>query len=130
MQTHRPKSTNSELPCDRPMYESKLCCWCTVLFNGFCRLCLRLRAALLYVGFLHGHLQVCRILHIFKDSGLLPFFTWSHSACFPSVGWVKLLYEVLLVVLIPHTTILLLYYYCYFSKRRKRFWSNCNILIA
>jgi hypothetical protein len=43
---------------------------------------------------LHGHLQVCRILHIFificlKDSASLfsvPFFfTWSHSACFPSV---------------------------------------------
>jgi hypothetical protein len=46
---------------------------------------------------LHGHLQVCRILHIFiyfytfKDSVPLlflvrcPFLTWSHSVCFPSV---------------------------------------------
>jgi hypothetical protein len=34
---------------------------------------------------LHGHLQVCRILHIFKDSASLLFFTWSHSACFPFV---------------------------------------------
>jgi hypothetical protein len=41
---------------------------------------------------LYGHLQVCRILNIFKDSASLPFFTWSHSA------WVKLLYEVLLFV--------------------------------
>jgi hypothetical protein len=45
----------------------------TFQFNGYCRLCFRLRAALLcwfslsfatYFG-LHGHLQVCRILHVF-----------------------------------------------------------------
>jgi hypothetical protein len=51
--------------------------------NGYYRLCLRLRAALLYVGFplsftacfgLHGHLQVCKSLHIFiKESALLLF---------------------------------------------------------
>jgi hypothetical protein len=40
---------------------------------------------------LHGHLHVCRILHIFificlKDSALLLFFfMWSQSACFPFV---------------------------------------------
>jgi hypothetical protein len=44
---------------------------------------------------LHGHLQVCRILHIFMFIylkilfrcffGSLPFFTWSHSVCFPFV---------------------------------------------
>jgi hypothetical protein len=41
------------------------CIWascCTVLFNGYCRLCLRLRAALLYVG-------TCRRKHVVKDSG-------------------------------------------------------------
>jgi hypothetical protein len=73
--------------------------------NGYCRLCLRLRAALLYIGFqglsLHSSaymaifksvgffIYLC--FHIFKDSAslfffcLLPFFTWSHSACFPFV---------------------------------------------
>jgi hypothetical protein len=46
---------------------------------------------------LHGHLQLCRIFHIFificlKDSSSLFFcfvaffFTWSHSACFPFVS--------------------------------------------
>jgi hypothetical protein len=53
---------------------------------------------------LRGHLQACRSLHIFifvsKDpASLLFFFTWAHSACFPSVGRVKLLYEVLLLLL-------------------------------
>jgi hypothetical protein len=39
---------------------------------------------------LHGHLQVWAILHIFificlNDSASLPFFTYSHFACFPIV---------------------------------------------
>jgi hypothetical protein len=54
--------------------------WCTVYY----RLCLRLRAALLYVGFsllvsfttcfgLLGHLLVCTCLHIFEESASLLF---------------------------------------------------------
>jgi hypothetical protein len=66
-----------------------------VTLQWYCRLCLRLRAALLYVGLhsfttcfeLHGHLQVCRIPHIFyfhisRDSCSLLF--W-FAACFYSV---------------------------------------------
>jgi hypothetical protein len=57
---------------------------------------------------LHGHLQVCRILRIFISKclrillpcflGLLPFFTWSHSLCFQSVGLVKLYYYLLFML--------------------------------
>jgi hypothetical protein len=41
---------------------------------------------------LHGHLHVCRIFRIFIFIYLrillrCLFFTWSHSACFPSVSW-------------------------------------------
>jgi hypothetical protein len=62
-----------------------------------CRLCFRLRTALLCwfsrsfatcFG-LHGHLQVCRIFYFhmlegfcFAASFSLFFFTWSHSVCF------------------------------------------------
>jgi hypothetical protein len=91
---------------------------CTVFFNGFCRLCficlrilLRcfislpfsrlLRAALLCwfpLSFatcfgLHGHLHVCRILHIFKDSASLLFFAaffTCPSACCSIVCWFPL----------------------------------------
>jgi hypothetical protein len=44
------------------------------------------------------------LFSLLKDSASLLFwlaaffFTWSHSACFPSVGWVNLSYEVLLFV--------------------------------
>jgi hypothetical protein len=68
------------------------------IYNGFFRLCFRLLAALLYVGFHCFSLHVSAYMaifmcvwffniyiHIFKDSaslvfGSLPFFTWSHSA--------------------------------------------------
>jgi hypothetical protein len=65
---------------------------------------------------LHGHLQACTILHIFIFICLriftsLPFFTWSHSTCFPSVGCVKLLYEVLLLFML----FLVLLYVCFFN---------------
>jgi hypothetical protein len=46
---------------------------CTVLFNGYCRLCFRLRATLLCFSLsftacfgLHGHLQVCSEAESFK----------------------------------------------------------------
>jgi hypothetical protein len=70
--------------------------------NGYCRLCFRLRAALLYLGFHWLALYVSVYMAIFrcvgyfisiclKDSASLLFlvrcffFTWSHSACFPFV---------------------------------------------
>jgi hypothetical protein len=68
------------------------------IYNGYCRLCLCLRAALLYVGFplsfttcfgLHGHLQVYRILHIFifKSLRILLrcFFFFVRCVFFPHV---------------------------------------------
>jgi hypothetical protein len=67
-----------------------------MLFNGYCKLCFRLHANLLCwvspsftICFgQHGHLQVCMILYFHMLEGIcfaaffLPFFTWSHSACF------------------------------------------------
>jgi hypothetical protein len=59
---------------------------CTVLFSGFCRLCFRLRAALLCwfsLSFttsfgLHGYLQVCRIyIYIYIYIYLLEGFCFS-----------------------------------------------------
>jgi hypothetical protein len=42
---------------------------CTALFNGFCRLCLRMRAALFYVGFHCLSLHVSAYMAIFKSVG-------------------------------------------------------------
>jgi hypothetical protein len=76
-----------------------------VIVIGCCRLCLRLRAALLYVGLHCISLHVSAYMaifkrvgvfiyffHMFKDSvsliflvRFLFFFTLSHYACFPSV---------------------------------------------
>jgi hypothetical protein len=88
---------------------------------GFCRLCFRLRTALLCwfsLSFttcfgLHGHLQVCRKFYIHLLEGFcfpdffLPFF--SHCT-FPSVGWVK--YEVLLFMLFLVLLYVFLYLLC------------------
>jgi hypothetical protein len=86
---------------------------CTVLFNGFCRLCFRLRASLLCwfsLSFttcfgLHGHLQVYRIFLfsyawriMFRCFFFLPFFHVVTLCAFPSLGWVT--YEVLLFIII------------------------------
>jgi hypothetical protein len=46
---------------------------CTVLFNSFCRLCFRLRAALLYVGFHWLSLHVSAYMAIFKCVGYFYF---------------------------------------------------------
>jgi hypothetical protein len=77
---------------------------CAVMFNGFCRLCFRLRAALLCwfsVSFttcfgLHGHLHVCRIFyfHMLEGFCFAVFFSRGHTLhvsicdsflCFPSL---------------------------------------------
>jgi hypothetical protein len=69
---------------------------------GFCRLCLRLRAALLHVGFHCLSLHVSAYMAIFRCVGVFVylrlllrclFFSWSRSAYFSSVGCVKLLYN-------------------------------------
>jgi hypothetical protein len=46
---------------------------CTVLFNGFCRLCLILREALLYVGFHCLTLYITAYMAIFKCVGYFYF---------------------------------------------------------
>jgi hypothetical protein len=53
------------------------------LFNGYCFIVCWFPLSFTTCFGLHGHLQVCRILHIFKDSASLlfwisAFFTWSH----------------------------------------------------
>jgi hypothetical protein len=52
-----------------PVYYYSLASCCTVLFNGYCRLCFHLHAALLYVGFRCFSLHISAYMAIFKCVG-------------------------------------------------------------
>jgi hypothetical protein len=71
-----------------------------VMFPSACRFIVLVFTVFTTCFGLHGHLQVCRIFYFHMLQGFcfvdffFLFFMWSHSACFPSVEWVK--YEILL----------------------------------
>jgi hypothetical protein len=121
--------------------------------NGYWRLCLCLRAALVCAGFplsfttcfgLHGHLQVCRILHIFvficwKDSASLLFWfaafffyvvtlcvflicgvgkvvMWGIIICCVCCFWYCFMCVLLLTCVLSCVVFLCFFFFCVFSR--------------
>jgi hypothetical protein len=97
-----------------------------VMFPSVCMLyCLSLHRFTICFG-LHGHPQVCRIFYFHMREGFcfaasfLPFFTWSHSACFHPWGGLNmrcyyLLFMLFLVLLYVCFICLLVFFLCFHS---------------